>query len=259
MLKSLRMLRLLIADNGLRWTGAYLLYVISKRKSVRLSRFLRKLEEKSNLPGEHSAGMNYFIWQTYDWSAQGEEWTPSEGWKQTLIDEVLLKHVLPGKTVLEIGPGAGRWSVILQSFAKKLILVDISDRCIELCRQRLAAYDNVEYHVNDGSNLSFLPSKSIDYVWSFDVFVHIEPRETASYLSEIKRVLVPGGRALVHHPVSGGMHGGWRSSTTQEQFNRMLAEHGLRVLAQFDSWGETNAHGVRKYHDAISVIEPFTG
>jgi len=249
------MLRFLISDNGWRWTGAYLMRATLNRKSVRITRFMRRLEEKHGLPGEHSAAMNFFIWQTYDWGDQGEEWTPSEAWKQGLVDEVLHKYIIPGKTVLEIGPGAGRWSELLQRLAQKLVLVDISDRCIELCRERLAGYDNIEYHVNDGSSLGFLPSTSIDYVWSFDVFVHIEPRETASYLGEIKRVLAPGGRAIIHHPKAGGGHGGWRSSMTMEQFNRMLGELGLRLLAQFDSWGEDEAYGVRKYRDTISVFE----
>jgi len=87
---------------------------------------MSNLEEKRELPGEHSVAVNSLVWQTYNWEQGGEEWTWTSKWKQSLVNNVMLKYIEPGKTVLEIGPGAGRWTVVLQGIAKHLILVDLS-------------------------------------------------------------------------------------------------------------------------------------
>ncbi|MBW2334648.1 MAG: class I SAM-dependent methyltransferase, partial [Deltaproteobacteria bacterium] len=167
---------------------------------------------------------------------------------------VMLKYIEPGKTVLEIGPGAGRWTVVLQGIAKHLILVDLSQKCINLCKKRFAECDNIEFYVNDGSSLGFIPDETVDYVWSFDVFVHINPRETDIYLTELSRVLTKGGRGIIHHAKEGGRHGAWRSRMTSALFCELLEKHGLTLVAQFDSWGDVERDHVG-FYDAITVFE----
>jgi len=81
----------------------------------------------------------------YDWSGGGEEWTGSAEWKQALIDDVLLPLVPAGAAVLEIGPGAGRWSQVLAAQASRLVLVDVSEEPLRRCRERLTGFDNVSY------------------------------------------------------------------------------------------------------------------
>jgi hypothetical protein len=54
-------------------------------------------------------------WADYNWSERGEEWNASPEWKQALIEEVLTRWIPEDKTLLEIGPGAGRWSEALPS------------------------------------------------------------------------------------------------------------------------------------------------
>ena len=84
------------------------------------------MEEKHNLPGFNTASTAQDIWDLLPWEKEkGEEWTESGQWKQSLIDDVMLKYIKPGLKVLEIGPGAGRWTEILQPVAAKLIAVDV--------------------------------------------------------------------------------------------------------------------------------------
>ena len=40
---------------------------------------------------------------------------------------------------------------------------------------------------------------SVDFAFTFDVFVHVEPEGIGAYLKEIERVLRPGGVAVVHY------------------------------------------------------------
>ena len=61
----------------------------------------------------NSAVENRDRWERWDWTSLGEEWSASPEWKQGLVDDVLLPNIPPGGTVLEIGPGGGRWSEVL--------------------------------------------------------------------------------------------------------------------------------------------------
>ena len=77
---------------------------------------------------ENSSIDNRKRWSGYDWSGRGEEWNASSEWKQALIDDVLARWIPAGAVVLEIGPGAGRWSEFLVERASGLVLVDVNER-----------------------------------------------------------------------------------------------------------------------------------
>jgi len=220
---------------------------------------MSSLEQKYLLPGDNTPARNYAMWQDYNWGKKGEEWTVSPEWKQSLIDEVMLKYITPGKTILEIGPGAGRWTETLQKIAKKLILVDLSDKCIELCKQRFSQCNNIEFFVNDGANIDFIQSETVDFIWSFDVFVHVNPVETEQYIKGFSRIFKKGGLGIIHHPGEGRSHeykdNGWRSNMTAELFRDMLKKHGLTLVKQFDSWGNRQQFNVKHYNDIITVFK----
>jgi SAM-dependent methyltransferase len=206
----------------------------------------------------NSASDNRARWTDWDWSQGGEDWTATEAWKQSLIDDVLLQRVVEGGVVLEIGPGAARWSAVLQRLASRLILVDVSERPLALCRERFGMDGNVEYVQSAGNDLPGVADASVDSIWSFDVFVHVAPVDQAGYLAEMARVLVPGGVAVIHH-ADGRNRGqlpsrhGWRSPMSRGLFAALAAERGLTVETQFDSWGADGRHDLGAYHDTISV------
>lgn len=257
--RQLRRIRTAMADNGVRWTGYRLTTAVLRRLTTHLDERMRRLEREQHLTSTNTIQENYATWQNWEWSQQGEEWTVSPEWKQALIDEVLLRYVEPQRNVLEIGPGAGRWTETLQRIAQHLIVVDLSDKCIEMCKERFADAHNMEFHVNNGNSLDFVPSESVDVVWSFDVFVHIAPATIDQYLAEISRVLKRGGRGIIHHvkaatPRADGDRG-WRSSMTAELFATMLRQHGLTLVTQFDSWGPDGRFDVKTFGDTISVFK----
>lgn len=254
-MKILRVVRLLLAKNGWIWTVLFVVNTALRKlfgyESVRLNATMAERERRLGVPGWGDLAASEEIWNAWDWSKGGEEWTPSEEWKRSLI-HCLMEPLARGERVLEIGPGGGRWSVELAPLAERLVLVDLSDACIEACRERLAHFDHVEYFVNDGQTLDGVGDESVSVVWSFDVFVHLAPEVMEKYLGEIARVLEPGGRGLIHHGGDGGLSGGFRSRVTGEDFARMLVTHGLVLEEQFDSWGEGNPFGVKDYGDVIS-------
>jgi SAM-dependent methyltransferase len=197
-------------------------------------------------------------WTRWDWAGLGEEWSASPEWKQGLIDDVLLRVIPPGGAVLEIGPGGGRWSVVLAPRAERLVLVDVTPRVLELCRERLGDLEGVRYVLSSGSDLPGVEDESVDAVWSFDVFVHVAPLDQARYLDEIARVLRPGGVAAIHH-ADGRNRGavpsraGWRAPMSAGLFAALGRERGLELERQIRSWSD-GRHDLGAFADVITVL-----
>jgi hypothetical protein len=107
---NLNDLRARIRDNGIRWTGYHLFAAFLRSRASSLDAAMARLEEEKDLPGINHIHRNRQKWEGWDWSRSGEEWTPSEEWKTSLVECVLKKYVPPAAKVLEIGPGGGRWT-----------------------------------------------------------------------------------------------------------------------------------------------------
>jgi len=225
----------MISTNGWIWTFYFIVYYALLKLFGMVGGRLVNLERKYLLPGWSTAARSYNSWQTYDWQNLGEEWSLSPKWKQYITDEVLLKYIEPGKTVLEIGPGAGRWSEPLQKIAKSLILVDIADKCIEICKERFSACGNIRYFVGGSSDLDFIRAETIDFIWSWDVFILVNCRDADEYVRQFSRVLKPGGRGIVNlleHDQWSGL--ALLTSLTDKVFNDILTRHGLRLVTRVD-------------------------
>ena len=132
-----------------------------------------------------------------------------------------------------------------------LHLADITPRCLELCRERFVE-DEIQYHLIGPDGLGFLSEESIDLIWSYDVFVHVNPVDADAYLADFAKVLRPGGRAVIHHPDRYESHAerraGFRSNLSASFFASLCRKHGLRVIEQ----DCTRAH---KRGDCITVLE----
>jgi SAM-dependent methyltransferase len=138
----------------------------------------------------------------YDWREAGEEWSAPWGtsaaqWTGTIFPRI--RDFLPTGTILEIAPGFGRWTHYLKEYCQELWAVDKSTECIEACRQRFAADPHVHCCVNDGRSLSMVPDGSVDFVFSFDSFVHPNRDIIEAYLCELGTKLKPGGKGFIHH------------------------------------------------------------
>lgn len=240
----------LISTNGLQWSFVAFMERLGWIGPGRR----HELERKKTLPGFNTLSYNRKIWSQYDWSASGEEWNDSADWKNALIDNFIIKYIKPGHVVLEIGPGGGRWATILAGRSAMLHLVDITETTLNLCRKRLTGYTNCKYHLATDGSLPFIADKSVDYVWSFDVFVHIAPTDTQAYIKGFARVMKKGGMGIVHHPADGNVRGGFRSSVTNEFFRHCLETSGFRVIDQTNKLG-SSGFDVKHHNDTITVFE----
>ena len=218
-----------------------------------------RLVRTGTLQPPNTVEENLKQWSQHDWSHGGEEWTAGDDWKLSLVKHVLEPNILLGARVLEIGPGGGRWTDFLVRRASHLTVVDLTPECIKLCRERFKDHQNISYFVNDGRDLSFIPPKSIDRIWSFDVFVHIHSDEVEAYIRQSSEILTDGGRGVIHHSAKGRLKRGWRSDMTAQKMLDICAKHGLNVVRQFTSWDggqfHINPHSPESSFDTITVFE----
>ena len=123
------------------------------------------------------------------------------------------------KVALEIGYGGGRLIQAASRIFKRVIGVDVHD-----CREHVErvldglGVDNVELHQTDGRTLP-LEDDSIDFVYSFIVFVHLSsPEVLQQYFREISRTLKPGGVASLYY----GRPYSYRTASTKNRLVKRL-------------------------------------
>ena len=253
--QKVKLMGMAIRENGFLWSCCLGAYYLGSALADKAFGWMDSLRKKHNLPGMNSAAMNKVIWEAWDWSAAGEEWTVSPQWKTAVINKAMVPNMKKGGRILEIGPGGGRWTEELQKIADRLTGVDISEECVKICQERFKDCANVEFMVGDGKSLEGIEDNSVDSLWSFDVFVHINKPEVDAYGAEFVRVMKPGAVGVIHHGSVGGGHGGWRSNLTTEDMNELLEKHGLEVVEQFQSWKEEDEEfEAGLYQDVITVF-----
>ena len=203
--------------------------------AYRLRRWLARLLVTLRVVGHHSRFFQQLAWSKYDWSTQGEEWTFSEAWKQAVIERAIAPYVRPDSHVLEIGPGAGRWTAVLLDRAAHVTAVDVTAECVEQCRARFAGNEKLSVILNNGASLRKIGAQSVDVIWSFDVFVHLSAAAIEQYVGQFPRILKPGGLAVIHHARAGAYAPGWRSNVTIEDVRRSARSAGLQVVEEIES------------------------
>ena len=180
----------------------------------------------------HEFWNDRFAWSQHRGDVWSREWGgPENQWNWCLYPRI--RQHLPAETVLEIGPGQGRWTHFLRAYCEHLIVADISERCIEVCRQRFGD-SGLEYHVSDGRTLGFQADCSVDFVFSFESLIHTELDDLTSYLEEVQRVLKPGGTAFLHHSNLGAYKGYYRFAAGIPKVLKELLQS--RGVLDFDGW-----------------------
>jgi SAM-dependent methyltransferase len=243
-----------LRENGPIWCMLLLTYYAASSVAHHAFTALDRRRRARGLPGLNSASLNKAIWEAWDWSASGDEWTTSPEWKRAFIRNVLEREIPTRQDILEIGPGAGRWTESLLERARRYIGVDISSTCVEHCRKRFGSDSRATFVVGSGSDLAAVADRSIDAIWSYDAFVHINSAEVAGYVEEFWRVLRPGAAAVIHHGAVGGATGGWRSNLTATALAEMVARRGLVLEKSFDHWVDGSTVHTLSYGDRIAVI-----
>jgi 2-polyprenyl-3-methyl-5-hydroxy-6-metoxy-1,4-benzoquinol methylase len=200
-----------------------------------------------------SLNTNKEHWATYDWPQQGDEWSVAWGgseylWWCSIFPRIM--SFVPTGTILEIAPGYGRCTEYLKDLCQRLIVVDLTERCIEACQRRFTASPHIEYHVNDGRSLAAVPDGAVDLAFSYDSLVHVEADILRAYVQQLASKLTPDGVAFIHHSnlaaIVGPLPPGapppdihWRAhDMSAALFERFCGEAGLVCVGQeLVNWG----------------------
>ena len=123
-------------------------------------------------------------------------------WRQVPFDALIDFAALGGQDVLEIGVGNGSHAQLLAGHARSYHGIDLTNYAVRSTTARLRHCDltgpTVSIKQMDAEQMEFA-AESFDFIWTWGVIHH--SANTRQVLSEMQRVLRPGGRAvtMVYH------------------------------------------------------------
>jgi ubiquinone/menaquinone biosynthesis C-methylase UbiE len=132
-------------------------------------------------------------------SLYGLEWGDPENVPplRYVRDHYVRRFVNPDHTALEIGPGGGRWTRYLIEF-QKIYLVDYHAELLTELRKNFHR-PNMDFVKNNGADFPGVPDHSIDFLFSFGVFVHLDLPLIRDYLASMRRILKPTANVVLQY------------------------------------------------------------
>jgi SAM-dependent methyltransferase len=155
----------------------------------------------------------------------------------------LLGDVRPGDRVLDLGCGSGWFTAELARVGAAPVGVEVAEAAVQRARGK---HPDLDFRLAPIDGPLPLEDGSFEVVWASEVMEHVA--DTARWLSEVRRVLVPGGRLLVTTPAHGRLRvalGGI------ERFSPPLGDHlhlytraSLHTLLREFGFGEVTVRAV---------------
>jgi ubiquinone/menaquinone biosynthesis C-methylase UbiE len=135
---------------------------------------------------------DYFeeLWQRLPESLSAPDWR--------LRSEFLLAQARSGERALDLGSGEGDFTALLAQAGARVLGADVAEAALRRARAR---HPELDFRLAAIDQPLPFADNSFDLVWASEVIEHIA--DTARWLSEVRRVLVPGGRFLVTTPAHG--------------------------------------------------------
>jgi SAM-dependent methyltransferase len=148
--------------------------------------------------------------------------------QKPIVEEFLGDRIY--QSALDAGCGRGLYTRILLNRARKVAALDYSQDSIEVLKRRLGHLSHLSLFVGSATDLPF-SNEQFDLVVHCEVLEHIE--DDQKVLSELFRVLQPGGRLIISVPVPpapiyDGEH--VREGYTLEEISQLLQKAGFTIL-----------------------------
>ncbi|MHB8658437.1 MAG: methyltransferase domain-containing protein [Solirubrobacteraceae bacterium] len=167
-------------------------------------------------PGRSAGGSDAVEALRDSWSSYPSEWKQDaslnlganvlgEEWGGPAFADFIVDSVSPflgaEVDVLELGCGGGKFSRRIAPRCRSLVCTDISEAMIEHTRagvQEAGVAGSVSYRVLNGVDFTGVAPGSVDFIFSYDVQLHLQPQNVFSYLLDARRVLRDGGVFMLH-------------------------------------------------------------
>lgn len=145
----------------------------------------------------------------------------------------LLDGLQGARTVLDLGCGQGEFTGALAGAGVEPIGAEVAPAAIERARRR---HPELRFELVPIDGPLPFSTGAFEAVWAGEVIEHVA--DTARWLSEVRRVLAPGGRLLLSTPSHGRLRllagGIERFSEPLGDHLHLYSAHSLReVLAEF--------------------------
>jgi ubiquinone/menaquinone biosynthesis C-methylase UbiE len=129
----------------------------------------------------------------------------------------LLSSLTAGERALDLGCGAGEFTAALAQHGARAVGADVARGALRRARSK---HPQLDFRLVPIDGPLPFEDGSFELMWASEVIEHIA--DTARWLSEVRRVLVPGGRMLLTTP----SHGRLRVALGGiERFSEPLGDH----------------------------------
>jgi ubiquinone/menaquinone biosynthesis C-methylase UbiE len=139
------------------------------------------------------------------------------------------EQFIVGKTVLDAACGWGGGTAILSEKAKSVVGVDIDPDNLEYAKENYSR-KNITYSEQDVTQLSY-SDNSFEAAVSLETIEHLTEADQKKYLSEFRRVVVPGGVIIISTPDRAI----WRSMAVKQadHIRELTKKELLELLGRF--------------------------
>lgn len=148
-------------------------------------------------------------------------------------DHFLAPYLSPDTTVLEIGPGGGRWTRYMLD-VRKIYAVDYHQEILNELKSKIKA-SNITYIKNNGYDFPKIQNQSIDFLFSFGTFVHLEIDIIDRYLKNIKPLLKHNSNVVIQYsdktkPLGKNNEG--FSQNDPDKMRELILTHGYTIYEE---------------------------
>jgi SAM-dependent methyltransferase len=186
-------------------------------------------------------------------STLGEEWGGPD-FADLVVEELAGPYLGADIDVLELGCGGGKFSQRIALRCRSLVCSDIAQAMLDHARRELdrqGAGGNVSYTALNGIDFSGVASDSVDFVFSYDVQLHLQPQNIFSYLLDARRILRKGGVFMLHQvdlAKLGGINtflNQYSSDTWKRDFDHPLRRGHIYYMSEDQMRALADAAGLR--------------
>jgi len=148
-------------------------------------------------------------------------------------ERYVLPYVNAQHTVVEIGPGGGRWTQYLLGF-KSIIVVDFYAEMLDQLKININK-PHIRYVKNNGTDFPGIEKDSIDYLFSFGTFVHLDVHLIEAYLKNMREIIRPAANVVIQYSDKTKIMAQQEQSfsdNTPENMRRLVTEAGYTILEE---------------------------